>query len=58
MTDAYPEFDLRERDAPGPRGTERARAALRRAYEVPVDTFITHDLPTLLTKLSQLPPTR
>lgn len=52
------EFELRERGTrPVMERQELAQSLLRRGYELPRDTFITDDIPLLLTKLSQIPGT-
>ncbi|MBB5720039.1 hypothetical protein FHR23_002999 [Stakelama sediminis] len=53
------EFELRERGAhPTGERHEQMRRALRKGYELPRDTFITDDIPILLTKLSRIPDLR
>lgn len=53
-----PDFELNERNPDLGEGRKgAARAALRATWAVPEDTFITEDIPLLLTRLSQVPAT-
>jgi hypothetical protein len=55
----FKEFRLRERDAtPADERLAAARRLLRATWPVSTDTFVTEDLPLLLTRAGQIDPSR
>ena len=52
----FNEFDPLERNAEPPSAeTAGLRELLRRSYQTPRDTYITEDIPLLMTRLSMVP---